>query len=148
MRYSEMSTGRVFVLRLETGEVLHEIIEEFSRAHGIEAATLTAVGGIGPGSKMTVGPALPVEDGIIPLIHVLDAPYELTASGTLFLDESGSPMMHMHGSAGREGHAVTGCLRTGVITWLVLEVVITELVGKAPVRKTDKMSGMKILTID
>jgi Predicted DNA-binding protein with PD1-like DNA-binding motif len=143
-----MSTGRVFVLRLETGEVLHEVVEEFSRTHGIKAATLTAVGGIGQGSKMTVGPMLPVEDGIIPLIHTLDAPHELTASGTLFLDDSGLPMMHMHGSAGREGNAVTGCLRSGVIAWLVLEVVITELIGKAPIRKTDETSGMKILTID
>jgi len=148
MKYSEISTGRVFVLRLETGEVLHEAVEEFSRTHGIRAATLTAVGGIGPGSKLTVGPKLPVEEGIIPLTHVLNAPYELTASGTLFEDEDGNPMMHMHGSAGREGNSVTGCLRTGVIAWLVLEVVITELVGNVPIRKKDPETGMKILNID
>ena len=148
MKYSEISTGRVFVLRLETGEMLHEVVEEFSRTHGIRAATLTAVGGIGPGSKLTVGPKLPVEEGIIPLTHVLNAPYELTASGTLFEDEDGNPMIHMHGSAGREGNSVTGCLRTGVIAWLVLEVVITELVGNVPIRKRDLQTGMKILNID
>lgn len=147
MRYAEMSVGRVFVLRLETGEVLHEIIEDFSKKNGIKNATVTAVGGIGPGSKMTVGPEMPVDKGIVPLIHTLDAPHELTASGTIFLDDEGNPMMHMHGSAGREGGSVTGCLRTGVIAWLVLEVVITELIGDSAIRKKDQATGMRILEI-
>lgn len=142
-----MSVGRVFVLRLETGEILHEVIEDFSRKNGIKNAVLTAVGGIAEGSRMTVGPEIPTDDGIRPIIITLDAPYELTASGTLFQDEDGDPMMHMHGSAGRDGKAVTGCLRSGTIAWLVLEVVITELIGDGAVRKKDAGSGMKVLEL-
>ena len=148
MRYSEVSTGRVFILRLEPGEILHETIERFSIDHGIKAALLTAVGGIDRGSRITVGPKLPLDDGIVPLIHILEAPHELTASGTMFLDEDGMPMMHMHGSAGREGGSVTGCLRSGVIAWLVLEVTITELKGDVPMRRKDPVCGMKILDMD
>jgi len=147
MRYIEAERGRTFVLRLETGEVLHEVLEKFSREKGIKNAMLTVVGGIGEGSRMTVGPEMPYDNGIIPITFTLDAPHELTASGTIFQDEDGNPMVHIHGSAGREGKAVTGCLRTGVIAWLVLEVVIIELIGEGAVRKKDKETGLKILEL-
>jgi predicted DNA-binding protein with PD1-like motif len=147
MRSLEMKKGRVFVLRLETGEVLHEVIEEFVRKKKIKNAAVTVVGGIGEGSRMTVGPEVPYDKGIIPIFHTLDAPHELTASGTVFPDEDGNPMVHIHGSAGREGKAVTGCLRTGVIAWLVLEVVIIELVGDGAVRKKVKGTEMKVLEL-
>jgi predicted DNA-binding protein with PD1-like motif len=59
MRWSEGKRGRVFVLRLEDGEVLHEVVEEFARERGIMAATVLAVGGADKGSELVVGP----EDG-------------------------------------------------------------------------------------
>jgi len=156
MRSLEMEKGRAFVLRLETGEILHEAVEEFCRENEIKNASVTVVGGIGKGSKMTVGPKMtpsfikggqaPSRD-IVPIVFTLDAPHELTATGTVFPDENGDPMIHIHGSAGREGEAVTGCLRTGVIAWLVLEVVLIELVGEGAVRKKDKKTGMKVLEL-
>ncbi|MDR1404221.1 MAG: DNA-binding protein [Candidatus Methanoplasma sp.] len=146
MKSLEMSTGRVFVLKLESGEVLHEVLEKFSEDNGIENAAVTAVGGIGGGSRITVGPEMPCDEKITPIVITLDAPHELTASGTIFPDENGNPIMHMHGSAGRDGRAVTGCLRAGVTAWLVLEVVIVELTGSGAVRKKNG-SGMKILEL-
>ncbi|MCL2318257.1 MAG: DNA-binding protein [Methanomassiliicoccaceae archaeon] len=156
MRSLELKVGRTFVLRLETGEILHEVVETFCRENEIRNATVTVVGGIGKGSKLTVGPKMtdsfvkggqaPSRD-IVPIVIKLDAPHELTATGTVFPDENGDPMVHIHGSAGREGEAVTGCLRNGVITWLVLEVVLIELVGEGAVRKKDKKSGMKALEL-
>ena len=142
-----MERGRAFVLRLETGEVLHEVLEKFCAENGIRNALVTAVGGIGEGSRMTVGPEMPYDKGIVPVIITLDAPHELTATGTVFPDEDGNPMMHMHGSAGRDGGVVTGCLRTGVIAWLVLEVSVIELVGEGAVRKKNEKTGMKILEL-
>ena len=54
MRSAEMRDGRVFVLRLEDGEVLHEAIESFCREHGVRNATVTAVGGVdGTGAPST-----------------------------------------------------------------------------------------------
>ncbi len=147
MQFSEQTFGRCFVLRLESGEVLHEIVEKFAIEHNIRSALVTAVGGIGPGSKMVVGPELPLDDGIKPIIYTFNEPHELTGAGTLFSDVEGIPLMHMHGSAGRDGKAVTGCLRAGIIAWLVLEVTITELVGQGPVRLEDQDTGFKILEI-
>jgi len=56
MKYSEAKSGRVFVLRLEDGDVLHESIEAFARARGIRAAALIALGGADKGSTLVVGP--------------------------------------------------------------------------------------------
>ncbi|MDR0523384.1 MAG: DNA-binding protein [Candidatus Methanoplasma sp.] len=148
MKSAEASLGRVFVLRLEAGEVLHEAIEGFARANGVRSALLTATGGIGPGSRITVGPKDLPGDEIVAETATLDKPHELTATGTLFPDEDGNPMIHMHGSAGRDGTVVTGCLRAGVIAWLVLEVTIAEISGDGMVRRTDPRSGMKILSIE
>lgn len=147
MRSLEAELGRTFVLRLETGEVLHEVLEKFCKDNGIKNARVSAVGGIAEGSRMTVGPEMPCDKDIVPIVHILDAPHELTATGTIFPDEDGNPLVHIHGSAGREGKAVTGCLRTGVIAWLVLEVVLTELIAEGAVRKKDGKTGMKILEL-
>jgi len=35
MKYSEAERGRVFVIRLEDGDVIHESIEGFAKEHGI-----------------------------------------------------------------------------------------------------------------
>ena len=54
MRSAEMRDGRVFVLRLEEGEILHEAIESFCLAEGVRNATVTAVGGVDAGSQFVV----------------------------------------------------------------------------------------------
>ena len=40
MKYSEARRGRSFVIRLEDGDVIHEVLEEFARKHRIKAAYL------------------------------------------------------------------------------------------------------------
>ena len=102
MKYSEAKPGRVFVIRLEDGEILHEEIEKFAREKGITAASLIAVGGADKGSKLVIGPedreALPVT----PMHLTLDDTYEATGTGTLFPDDEGNPILHMHLACGRK----------------------------------------------
>lgn len=148
MRHAEMRDGRVFVLQLDEGEVLHESIEAFCISQGISNATVTAVGGVGPGSVFVVGPESPVGDRIVPQTHVLDDPCELTGTGTVFPDADGVPVMHMHGSVGRSGWSVTGCFRKRMVVWLTMEVVIRELFGDGPVREVcDPRIDAKLLRI-
>ena len=45
MKYSQAKQGRVFVIRLEDGDVVHEEIEKFAREKGIKAAALIIIGG-------------------------------------------------------------------------------------------------------
>ena len=145
MRYSECSEGRVFVLRLESGEILHESIESFASCNKINAATVIAVGGADAGSVLVVGPDDPFSSPIVPLKYELNAPHELMGTGTIFSDSDGVPVMHMHCSCGREGNSVTGCARAGVKVWLVMEVVITELKECKAKRLKDEVSGFDLL---
>jgi len=145
MKHSECSEGRVLILRLEDGETLHEAIESFVSANGISSATVIAVGGADKGSKLTVGPKVPISSPVVPMHHVLDAPHELTGAGTIFPDADGKPVLHMHCSCGRGNASVTGCVRSGVKVWLVMEVIITELKGCTAKRLPDERSGFGLL---
>ena len=59
------------------------------------------------------------------LIHamelVLDIVHEIVGTGTLFPNENGEPVLHMHVACGRNEGTVTGCVRRGVKTWHILE---------------------------
>ncbi len=148
MNYSPAQLGRVFVLRLEDGEILHETVERFARDHRITAASLIAVGGADAGSRLVVGPAegrgMPPQ----PMEHVLDEAHEIAGVGTLFPDAAGQPVLHMHLAAGRRGQTVTGCVRRGVRAWHVLEIIIQELTGTSACRRLDPATGFQLLTMD
>ncbi len=147
MKYSEGSTGRVFVLRMEDGEVLNDTIETFAAEHGVKRGLVFYLGGSADGSHLVVGPDAGRKDAVIPLIHTLTGPRETLAVGTLFPDESGKPSVHMHAAAGREGDATVGCTRAGLEAWLVGEVVILEIVGSEARREVDADTGFDLLTL-
>jgi predicted DNA-binding protein with PD1-like motif len=145
MRYSTARMGRIFVIRLEDGEVLHETIERFAEEQGIGAAALIILGGADEGSKLVVGPekgrAVPVN----PMIQILNGVHEITGTGTLFPDEEGKPVLHLHIAAGRKDSTVTGCVRTGVKIWQIGEVLLFELTDTPAIRKVDPRLGFKLL---
>ena len=145
MKFSEAKQGRVFVIRLEDGDIVHEELERFARDHLIRAATVIAVGGADAGSRLIVGPQRGREAPIRPLEHVLENVHEISGVGTLFPDESGQPVLHMHMACGRKGKSVTGCIRSGVKTWQVMEVILLELVDTRGVRLQDPATGFKLL---
>lgn len=145
MKASQATPGRVFVLRLEDGDILHECIEEFARVHAIRAGALIVLGGSDAGSRLVVGPekarALPVT----PMVHILDDVHEVAGVGTLFPDADGEPVLHMHVAGGREDATVTGCVRLGVRVWHVMEVVLWELTDTQAWRMPDTATGFSLL---
>lgn len=145
MKYSEAKQGRVFVIRLENGDILHEEIEKFAVDKNINAATLIVVGGADEGSKLIVGPENGKASPIIPMNHVLNNVHEIVGTGTLFPDNDGKPILHMHVASGRKDSTVTGCVRSGVKVWQVAEVVLFELIDTNAVRKFDEETGFKLL---
>jgi predicted DNA-binding protein with PD1-like motif len=147
MQYEEGKIGRIFVLKLETGERIPDIIEEFAHEHGVRSAMVMYVGGAGEESRLVVGPDASWNDKIVPLVHALDGRHEVLAVGTLYPDEEGNPILHMHAAMGREGKAVAGCTRAGVDVWLVGEVLMIEIAGTTGLRKTDTETGFKILQL-
>ena len=145
MHYSQAKQGRIFVIRLEDGEILHETIEGFATEQGIQAAFLMVLGGADGQSRLVVGP----EDGravpVVPMIHELENVHEIVGTGTLFPDEEGKPVLHMHAAGGRLDSTITGCVRAGVKIWLVAEVVLIELLETTAVRRLEPGSGFKLL---
>ncbi|MFW6238378.1 MAG: PPC domain-containing DNA-binding protein [Halanaerobiales bacterium] len=144
MKYSRAEQGRIFILRLEDGEVLHEEIEDFARRKSIRAASVMVIGGADKGSKLVVGPEYGEEENVSPMEHILTGVHEVTGTGTIFPDSEGRPTSHIHIAGGRGDSAVTGCIRRGVEVWKVMEVVIFELTG-TEARRLPEDSGFELL---
>ena len=145
MKYSEGQSGRIFVIRLEDGEILHEQIESFAQEHKITAASLIAVGGADHESKIIVGPEQGRSQVINPVQFILNGVHEITGTGTIFPDKEGNPKLHMHIACGRGAATHTGCARSGVKVWHVLEVILYEITGNSSKRLKDPVSGFELL---
>ncbi len=145
MKYSQAKAGRIFVIRLEDGDIVHEKIEGFAKEHGITAASLIALGGADKGSVLVTGPEQGRSKTIVPQTHELENVHEVTGTGTLFPDETGNLVLHMHMACGRGSSTVTGCIRQGVKVWHVMEVIVQELTGSSGVRKKDTATGFDLL---
>jgi len=144
MKASQGSIGRVFVIRLEDGDVVPECIERFASEHGVTVAHAIMVGGIG-GGQVVVGPRhsdrMPPEPMLLPV----DGAHEVVGVGVLAPGEDGRPVLHIHAALGRSGATLTGCLRPGVTTWLVGEVILYEILGTTARRTKDQASGFTLL---
>jgi len=145
MKYSQAKQGRIFVIRLEDGDVVHEEIEKFAREKSIKAAAAIILGGVDKGSKLVVGPEHGRKKPIKPMEHILRNVNEVAGTGTIFSDEKGNPILHMHIACGRKTSTVTGCVRRGVKTWQVLEIILFELADSTAIRALDNATGFGLL---
>ena len=144
MKACEGRIGRVFVIRLEDGDIVPECIERFAKEKGVSVGQAILVGGTG-GGDIVVGPrsskGIPPEPMLLPI----DGAHEVVGVGVLAPSEGGKPTLHIHAALGRAGQTITGCLRQGVTTWLVGEVIIYEILSAKVTRIRDKQSGFELL---
>jgi uncharacterized protein len=145
LNYTEANLRRIFILRLQHNETLHEVIEEFAAQKQVKSALCFFLGGAQDQSKVVVGPkdgdAMPPQ----PMMTLLRGVHEGCGVGTIFADEEGKPKLHMHASFGRNDNSVTGCVRLGVDVWQIGEVVILELTGSSAKRTKNKQTGFEFL---
>lgn len=146
MKASEGKFGRVFVLRLEHGDGIPECIERFAEEKGISVAQVILIGGVDRG-QVVVGPRRTEEMPPDPMLVPVDGAHETMGTGVLAPDGDGKPMLHVHASLGRAGKTTCGCLRPGVSTWLVGEVIISEILGVHASRKEEGNTGFELLAI-
>jgi predicted DNA-binding protein with PD1-like motif len=144
MKACEGKIGRVFVIRLEDGDVVPECIEQFARKKRVSVGQAILVGGIGSGD-VVVGPRRSEDKRPEPMLLPIDGAHEVVGVGVLAPGEDGKPALHIHAALGRVGQTMTGCLRQGVTTWLVGEVILYEILGTDVVRIKDKQSGFELL---
>ncbi len=146
MKASEGKIGRVFVLRLEDGDMVPEGIERFAAEKGIKAGQVILIGGIG-GGQVVVGPRNSDEMPPDPMLLPVDGAHEVVGVGIIAPDKDGKPVLHIHASLGRAGRTLTGCLRPGVKTWLVGEAIIYEITGTKAKRLNDPKSGFDLMEV-
>jgi uncharacterized protein len=144
LKFSEGTIGRIFIVRLDDGDRLPTCIEKFAAEKGLTHAQVIMVGGADKGQVVS-GPrytdVMPPEPMLVPL----DGAHEVLGVGLLAPDAEGNPELHMHAALGRSGQTLTGCLRAGVETWLVGEVIIFEICGVKAGRISDPISGFALL---
>jgi len=144
VKATEGHIGRVFVLRLEDGDVVPDCIERFAAEKAISVGQVVLVGGIGSG-KIVVGPENSKEMPPNPVLLPVEGAHEVVGVGIIAPDKDGKPTLHIHASLGRADKALTGCLRPGVTTWLVGEAVIYEILGAKAARLPDPKSGFDLM---
>jgi predicted DNA-binding protein with PD1-like motif len=144
MKASEGRVGRVFVIRLEHGDVIPECIERFAEENGVTMGQVILIGGISEG-EVVVGPRRTEDKQPEPMLLPVDGAHEVAGVGVLVPDEDEKPVLHIHAALGRSGQTLTGCLRPGVATWLVGEAILYEIIAAKAVRIRDKESGFALL---
>ena len=144
MKACQGKMGRVFVIRLEDGDVVPGCIERFAEENGVSVGHAVLVGGVG-GGEVVVGPRCSQEMPPQPMLLPVDGAHEVVGVGVLAPDEDGKPVLHIHAALGRSGQTMSGCLRPGVETWLVGEVILYEILGVKAVRVRDAESGFSLL---
>lgn len=144
MKASEGQIGRVFVIRLEDGDVVPDCIERFAEEKEVSVGHVVLIGGIGAG-EVVVGPRRSEERPPEPMLLPIDGAHEVAGVGVLAPGEDGKPVLHIHAALGRSGKTTTGCLRPGVTTWLVGEAILYEIVGTNARRIRDEETGFNLL---
>ena len=146
MKASEGKLGRVFIIRLEDGDAVPASIERFAEEKKISVGQAILIGGIGDG-QVVVGPRRSDEMPPEPMLVPIDGVHEVVGVGIIAPDKKGKPKLHIHASLGRSGKTTTGCLRPGVTTWLVGEVIILEIKGTNAVQLPSDKARFELLQV-
>lgn len=145
MEYRTGRQGRIVIARFGDGEDLLSGLAEIARREDLRAAAFTVVGGM-KGGKYVVGPEgdeMPPR----PVWRELGENHESFGFGTIFWMD-GEPKVHFHGAYSRGDSVKAGCMREGSKTFLVMEVVITELLDISAARRLDPASGFALLCFE
>lgn len=144
MDYRTGSIGRVLTIRFDHGDDLLGGLTEIVKKENIRNSWFQVIGGIREIDLVT-GPKEPVMPPDPVWREVRDA-RETLGSGSIFRDENDAPKIHLHAALGHHGETITGCLRKGSRTYLLLEVILFEICGFTAGRPWSEDKGFNILT--
>ncbi len=147
MKFSQGKLGRTFLLRLEDGDRIPEVIEHFAKEQQISHGAVWFVGGAKGCSQIVVGPKDGMAQRPEPVIAGLPGVSETVGFGTLAPCLAGDPVLHLHASFGRGEKSMTGCTRAGVEVWHIGEVVILEFLEMNAARIQNPVNGFELLEI-
>jgi len=144
VQYKQGSFGRVFVLKFEDKDDLLSEIKRVATAENIKVGTIMLLGGL-RSTSLVSGPkatVIPPE----PMWIDFDDGREVLGFGTLFW-KGEEPILHLHGAIGREKETLTGCIRKDSSVYLVIEAVITEILGIDARKTLNEKTGLVMLDL-
>lgn len=144
MQYRQGSYGRVFVLKFEDKDDLLGEIKKLARKEKIKAGAITLLGGMRSAGLVT-GP----REAVIPPEPVwanFSDGREVLGIGTLFWNGD-EPVIHLHSAVGRGNETLTGCVRRDSSVFLVIEAIITEILGIDARKTLDEKTGLVMLEL-
>jgi predicted DNA-binding protein with PD1-like motif len=144
MDYRAGSVGRVFAVRFDDGEDLLAGLNELILKENIRNGWFQVIGGLKEIDVVT-GPREPVMPPE-PVWREVRNARETLGSGSVYRDENDAPKIHLHAALGHHGDTITGCLRRGSRTYLLLEVILFEITGFAASRPWSPAKGFNIVT--
>jgi predicted DNA-binding protein with PD1-like motif len=144
MDYRTGSVARVFSIRFDDGDDFLGGLTELIKKENIRNGWFHVIGGLREADVVT-GPREPVMPPEPVWREVRDA-RETLGSGSIYWDENDEPRIHLHVAMGHHGDTITGCLRKGSKTYLLLEVILFEIAGFAASRPWSPEKGFNIVT--
>jgi predicted DNA-binding protein with PD1-like motif len=144
MQYSEGSLGRVFVLRMDHGEDLIEMLQRFVSHKGIESCMVLFIGALLEGRAVTG----PEHSAIPPIPHseTFEGAWESFGMATVYPSAQG-PKIHIHSALGRGREALAGCIRERAKIYLIVEAVLFEFSGLEAKRSWDENMELQMLAL-
>ena len=126
MRYQAGEAGRVFYVRLDDGEDLHEAIKDLVSRENIRCAWFHIFGGLRKAGVVigTKEPVMPPE----PVWEEVNDTREVIGTGSVFWSDD-EPLIHLHAAMGHHGATLTGCVRKDSKVYLVIELMLVEVTG-------------------
>jgi len=95
MKYSRTNQSRISVIRLEDGEVVHEVIEDYAAPQSI-ALLPVILGCADEESTIVVGHRNGQTPPLEPMMNILQNVHEVAGVGTVFPDAERKPALHIH----------------------------------------------------
>ncbi|MEW6519223.1 MAG: PPC domain-containing DNA-binding protein [Thermodesulfobacteriota bacterium] len=144
MDYRTGSVARVFAIRFDDGDDFLGGLTELIKKENIRNGWFHVIGGLRQADVVT-GPREPVMPPE-PVWRQLRDARETLGSGSIYRDENDEPRIHLHAALGHHGDTITGCVRKGSRTYLLLEVILFEIAGFAASRPWSADKGFNIVT--
>ena len=144
MKYKQGSFGRVFVLKFEDKDDILEEMKKVALKEKIKVGSIMLLGGM-RSAGIVSGP----KEAVIPpdpLWVDFNDGRDVLGIGTLFWKED-EPVIHLHGAFGRGKETLLGCIRKDSSVFLVIEAVITEILGIDAHKALNEKTGLVMLEL-
>ncbi len=144
MKYAQGTFGRVFLVRFDDRDDLLAGLKEVAVKENVRVASVLLLGGVRSAGVVS-GPREPVIPPD-PVWSNFSDGREVIAIGTLFR-KGDEPVLHLHGAIGRHAETLVGCIRKDASVYLVIEAVITEIVGIDARKVMNEKTGLAMLEL-